>query len=378
MSDASEPVTPDATPEGGRDATNVSDANDEKRAPLDPSQSFVRMLVPFAIAAVVATLLGRVIGPALPGVFAGYSRVVDYVKLAGDDVSQLFGALSVAVAISLGVAALGSRLPGWLRALAAVVTVIVVLVDLSAAIVRVSLFASAMAGLGASSLALACAWNARRSFVARLPALVLAFTAVAGLVRLLAVALPLASPQSASLPRVASWLGAAAIICVLIAQSIALAPSSPRPAQREGQGTPMRLVRPSIAVLLIAAYVIADRAEAGRGDEATALPLLAARAIDRLRFLPAPRLPHALVSFALALGPLSAIAKLVERRAVPAVGATLALALLVGASCELPLHALSLTIASLGLALTVGDGRALWGSIATSARHAEPNVPHDA
>jgi hypothetical protein len=90
--------------------------------------------------------------------------------------------------------------------------------------------------------------------------------------------------------------------------------------------------------------------------------------LDRLSPRPEPLVPIAVRFFVAALAPLVAVAVLLSKHLVPGFAAAIALALLVGAAPEVPLHAVALLVASLTLALAAHDERGIWETLTRGAR----------
>jgi hypothetical protein len=123
-----------------------------------------------------------------------------------------------------------------------------------------------------------------------------------------------------------------------------------------------------VALLLTRQALLAERDDAGPGT------LLVRSAAERLLARPAPYLPLGFQIFVVLLAPLlAALALLAPRGSAsggartapipPAVGAAIALALLVRDTPEIPLAGLALVIAALAAALAAHDERGIWDAI---------------
>ncbi|HVY45723.1 MAG TPA: hypothetical protein VHB21_07580, partial [Minicystis sp.] len=123
----------------------------------------------------------------------------------------------------------------------------------------------------------------------------------------------------------------------------------------------------AVAALVIA---LAGTTAALRADQesATALNVLARRAVELLAPHPMPFAPASLRAFVALLAPLLACATLARRGAFPALAAAVALALLARGSAEVPLAAVALLVAGLTLALVGNDPAAVWAALGDAPR----------
>lgn len=317
------------------------------------------LLRPLGALGIAAALLGRAIGPALPGSGIGLGRAIRATEIAQGTAALMFVVFGAVTTIALIWAAIrADRMPWPLRAAALGLGGIVALVALSAVAAAPS---STNAALGAcasacaASLALAAAWDARRAPLAGKVALAVGAAGAASLLHLGAAASTHA-PAWASLARP---LATASFLAQALALLSALSWLPP------GGRAPKVTSLVTLAVVAVAFFVTRSVVTAEPEDASIASVLLH-RAVERLLTKPEPLYFVASRVFAAVLGPLVGIAALLKPGQLPALaGAVAMIAISCGAPAA-PLPALALTLASLGVALAARDDRGVWAAIAAS------------
>ncbi len=235
-----------------------------------------------------------------------------------------------------------------------------------------ALLVALMSGAAVTLAILAGVTSLKASF-SRAAGMILGLVGLASLLRLIAVvvAFQSAAPGGARLVMVARGVATAGFVAGLLAMAIAAAWIASRSRKLASPGT---LVPLALALFLTQKALHAD------GDDAGALSVLVRRAVDLLIARPLPVLPAGLQIFAALLAPLLAIGALTSRPArgasaaalaPPAIGAAIALALLVRDAPDMPLGALSLVVAGLTAALAAHDDRGVWDAITAAPRSTE-------
>ena len=344
----------------------------------------LRLIWPLAVLALLATVLGRMVGPAAGGVAVGIGRLVRGLEIGGAIISQLFAIGAVASAMALIGAVARSRSTYALRIGAIVAGSFIILVVLNATTRRVPGLSSALIGVGAAGLALTAAWDARRAPYARPAALVLGLVGVGAIARMIAVVLAdRAVAGLTALDGLARGVATAAFaldgLAVLVAtaslaqQRIGLAaPAHERDhdrAQDSADGSPAgaggapRLTSPLTLLALGLAFLAARQAVAGGAEDARAVDLLIRRALDRLISQPQPFVPAGVQLFVAALAVATAALSVIAPRTLPPLSGALALVLVARSAPDVPLGAIALVVAAFGVALAAHDDRALWAAL---------------
>ena len=334
----------------------------------------LRLVPPVAALAVVASLVGRAIGPSMEGLAVGLGRLIEAVKVSGEVLSQVLAVAAIVLAMGEILVVSRSRVPAAVRLGSIGLGGAVVLVCFLASPRRESLPDALVLLMSLSAVALA--------FLAGASALKAAFSRAAGLILLLVgadsllrmIALGIASQSSAStggrLAVVAGAVATAGFLAGLAALAIAAAWIASRSRKLASAGT---LVPLAIALFLT------QKARSADGDDAGAFSVLVHRVVQRLILRPLPLLPVGFQIFVALLAPLLAIAALASRPArgasaaalaPPSIGAAVALALLLRDAADMPLGALALVIAALTVAIAAHDERAVWEAIAPANRPA--------
>jgi hypothetical protein len=332
------------------------------------------MVRPFAVLAVLAVLLGRAIGPSMAGIGVGMDRIIPAVEFIGKIVSQLFAMSAIVLAMAEILTASKSRLPSVARLGSLGFGGVVILVSLLAS-PRREILPPLMVGLlalAAALLALLAAVTAWHAPFARAAALVVGLVGLAGVIRLLAVALAYqtAEPRWARLAEGARGIATLGFLVDTAAVLLATVWVASR-----GR----KLVSPVVLVVLGLALLLTQQALRADLEDAGMLSLLIRRAAEHLMTRPTPLLPMGPLIFVAVLAPLVAVAALGVRSVTPpgdgsaqptvsapippAIRGVLALALLVRGAPEMPLSGLLLVVAAVSVALASRDDRGVWEAI---------------
>jgi hypothetical protein len=360
---ASEPTTPAAEGNGAPAAATL---------PTRGGIPILRLVPPFAGLAIVASLLGRAIGPSMEGLAVGLGRIIGAVQLAGGVLSQVLAVAAIVLAMGEILVVSRSRVPATVRLGSIGLGGAVVLVCFLASPRRESLPDALVVLMSLSSIAFAilAGVSALKASFSRAAGLILILVGAGSLLRLIAVAIASQS-RAAGGGRLVVVAGAVSTVGFL-AGVVAVAIAAAWIASRS-----RKLASPGTLVPLALALFLTQRARFADGDDAGAFSVLVHRAVERLIARPLPLLPAAFQIFVAVLAPLLAIAAIASRPArgagaaalaPPAIGAAIALALLMRDAADMPLGALALVIASLTVALAAHDERAVWEAIAPANR----------
>jgi hypothetical protein len=352
---------------------------DEGKGPQPPAASpsraglpILRLVPPFAALAIVASLLGRAIGPSMEGLAVGLGRLTSAVQLAGGVLSQVLAVAAIVLAMGEILVTSRSRVPSAVRLGSIGLGGAVVLVCFLASPRRESLPEAlvALMSLSAIAFALLAGVSALKASFSRAAGLILLFVGAGSLLRLIAVAIAFKAGAAGGgrLVGVAGGVATAGFHAGVVAMAIAAAWIASRSRKLASPGT---LIPLALALFLTQKALHAD------GEDAGAFSVLVHRAVERLMVRPLPLLPVGFQIFAALLGPLLAIAALVSRPArgasasalaPPAIGAAIALALLMRDAADVPLGAIALVIAGLTAAIASQDERGVWDAIGPASR----------
>lgn len=349
----SEPAVPELAAERPLASSRPASSG---HAPFATGGPLLALLRPFALVAVLALLVGRVLGPSVPGIAVGVGKLVYAVQIAGDFASQLLALGGTIAAMAAILVVLRARVRVRLRVAAVVLGGFVVLATLSASGILVSRLVGTALAAASVGLALLCAAEAARAPFARVPAAAVGLMALAGAARVVSVYLAYRGAEHAS----AALLNAARAVATaaFVADGAAVALAAGWLGIRRD-----RLVSPALLAALALALVLTRAALASDAGDGSAVVALLRGIAGRLASRPQPAVPVALIVFVAFFAPIMALAGLSKRSVVPALSGCLALLLVVRSSPERPLCALLLVVASLGLALTAADGPLLWSSL---------------
>jgi hypothetical protein len=328
-------------------------AGDENRATL------AALVPPVAAVAIIASVLGRAVGPALRGAGEGIDSLITYANLAGSFATYLFAFTGLVVLIlQLAATFRETRLSIAYRSAAAVGTACIVALVVYAFRGPLSDRANILAAIMSGALALYAGREALYVPHTRVIGLILGAAAIAAILHVAAVALNLCLAEPIA-SRFALLSGAASAASVLFDAGtllIAFLWLTTRPTPE----TPW-IARGALFV----SFVVAWGAVRGAHEGAPLWELVASRAVDRLL---SPSTPAALVwhsprVFLETTAPLLGAAVLVARGQMPAVTGALALALVARPSTDIPLSAMALVLAALSAPLAARDQRGMWASL---------------
>jgi hypothetical protein len=329
----------------------------------------LRALRLLALLGLLALLVGRALGPALPGVAVGLESTIAALRLTGDLLSQGYAvALSVG---TLGLLLAHSRAGGplWERGAWMALGGVVLFLGLRAPALRLSPEAALILGSAAALSALLAGRSALRQLPTKRYAWPFLFLAVGALLRLGAVALGVwAGALPFEVASLARSLATAALALELLGLVTALAAAAP------SRG---RLVRPEALVALALALFATRGALLGAEPDASSISVLTSRAAVFLGVSPASWASPAITTFATLLAPVAAATVLVIGGRSPLTGA-LVLALLARTTPEIPLCGMGLFVASAALSLASRDGRSLWESLGAASAGPRPEQPRSA
>jgi hypothetical protein len=312
-----------------------------------------------AALAVVAMLLARAVVPAILGSAVGLGGVIRVMQ-DGSNILSVLTALCGAILVVAEVLALQRERAGVVLQIAAVaVTGCVLMLGLAGAVTRLPPAPKAIIGVASAGLALFVAWDSMRVPFARVTAAVLGAVGLGALLRLAAVALAPLTREAVSAGAAAPLLGPA-VPRAVATFAFALEIISLLFAFAWLAGRSRRLTTPATIAVLVIAFLLTSQALVAPVDgEGLALVTLR-RAVEQLLTRPQPFGPRGALVFVAIIGPLLALAALLVRSPLPALGASIALAMVARGATEMPLGALSLVLAAATLSLAARDQRGLW------------------
>ena len=337
-------------------------------APARGGIPILRLVPPFAAFAIVASLLGRAIGPSMEGLAVGLGKLIGAVQLSGGVLSQVLAVAAIVLAMGEILVVSRGRVPAAVRLGSIGLGGVVVLVCFLASPRRESLPEAlvVLMSLSAVGFALLAGQSALKASFSRASGLILLLVGADSLLRLIAVAIASQAGKAGTLnlAKIGSGVATLAFVAGLVAIAVAAAWIAARS---------RKLASPGTLIPLALALFLTQMARGADGDDAGAMSVLLHRAVERLIVRPLPVVPVAFQIFVALLAPLLAIAALASRPArgasaaalaPPAIGAAIALALLMRDAADMPLGALALVIAGLTVALAAHDERAVWEAIA--------------
>ena len=335
----------------------------------------LRLVPPFAALAILASILGRAVGPSMEGLAVGLGRLISAVQIAGGVLSQVLAVAAIVLAMGEILVASRSRVPAAVRLGSIGLGGGVVLACFLASPRRESLPDALVVLMSASAigLSLLSGVTALKTPYARAAGMILGLVGAGSLLRLIAVVI--AVQASERFAAVASGVAAAGFLAGVLAMAIAAAWIASRSGKLASPGTLLPL---ALALYLTQKAIQAD------AEDADTVSVLVRRAVEHLIVRPRPLLPIGFQIFAALLAPLLAIAALASRPArgasaaalsPPAIGAAIALALLVRDAVDMPLGALSLVIAGLTAALAAQDDRGMWDAIGPGSPPSNADSP---
>jgi hypothetical protein len=342
-------------------------------APTRGGVPILRLVPPFAAFAIVASLLGRAIGPSMEGLAVGLGKLIGAVQLSGGVLSQVLAVAAIVLAMGEILVVSRGRVPAAVRMGSIGLGGVVVLGCFLASPRRESLPDAlvVLMSLSAVAFALLAGQSALKASFSRASGLILLLVGADSLLRLISVGIASQAGKAGTvnLAKIAGAVATLAFVAGVVAMAIAAAWIASRS---------RKLASPGTLVPLALALFLTQLALRGDGEDAGAMSVLLHRAVARLIVRPLPIVPVGFQIFIAVLAPLLAIAALASRPArgasaaalaPPAIGAAIALALLMRDAADMPLGALALVIAGLTVALAAHDERAVWEAVAPANRH---------
>lgn len=306
-----------------------------------PRLSPVKILAALSI---LAMLTGKVIAPSAAGIAVGIDHWIDGLEFAAGITAQLLALGASITALSHLVAVARHPSPVWFRTGAILTGCVVVLIGLSAAGTRPHPVTLSAIGILAGVLAVAAAWDAMRSPIARIAGLVVGAAGMSTMIRLVGVALAEHAVEM-NQPGAAAWARGVATVAFGFDFGLLFGGGTWMAARDKRVAAPLLL-------LSLGASLLLTRVAVARPDDPGAWALLVARGAERLLTRPEPYVPLAWDLF-VAIGALClAISALFVRSPVPALAGALSLALVVRSSAEVPLFGILLVVASAAVLLS--------------------------
>ncbi|MBK8253821.1 MAG: hypothetical protein IPK82_14295 [Polyangiaceae bacterium] len=343
-------------------------------AEQQPAGDSLRFLWWLSLLGVAALVLGRFIGPALPGSGVGMTKVVATFDVAGGTLSLLFAASTIVAAGGTLFQTVHTNLPFWIRIVGMAVSTFCALVVVGSAMTndRAPETPALMAACGAGAFAVLCAVASFRSRVARLTSIVIGFVGLRALFRGLPGLLLVHGEKwiSADTLRTQARVGST-IAQLLVGGALALAiVYTSRAPKAEAHGEPNE--RPSFwspvtVFALVLAVVAARQAQLGSAPDAAALNVFLKRAADRFLVQPEPYLRVQIRMFLGFLTPLVAVGLLTVRR-LKTLTAAMCLAIVAVDVTDSPIGSLTLVVAALSVTLVARSGHFLWSVLVKPAR----------
>jgi hypothetical protein len=350
--------------QGGVEATEprgekASSAPGASGPPL--STQVLGALRPVALLTIVGAVLARGLVPALHGFAVGYDRFTNRAQSFAEVLSQLVAVILLATAVMLLVEVVRSRAPLYLRAMSILPAGAVCLLVFGS-IESERAFAPVLGVLSVSSslLAIASGVDAVKQPAAGSLGVVVALAGVSSTLRGLSVLL---ASRAAHGPVSEGVDGARAVATGAFAIQIMLLVIAVGWITTRAK----KVTSPAVVVALALAALATQQALSERGDPG-ALHFVVRNTVLRLMSRPEPYVPVSVALFVATFTPLLALAVLAHRNQVPALLASLALAVLVGPTAEIPLHSIALVVASLAVTLASRDARGVWAAIASAER----------
>jgi hypothetical protein len=321
-------------------------------APLSPVLRSAWLLRATAIVAAIASVLGVLVAPGLPGNATG--RVVDVVQQASDVFAYATAGLLIAL-IFVGAYELARAQKLSIAARIVAVGASGLVVALSAPAMRDSLhpLAAIFLALASSIVALTSAWQGLRAAHTRTVAAVICAMGLAAVARLGAWELAGAAGDRGStrLYDLAAGIASGGVVLEGLGQLAAAAWLGTR-----GRLTGRVLSNAAILLAFVATW------GAARGVHPGAAPWQAVLhgALADAPGTPAPLGMSAIATFLACCGILLALVAVAQRGQVVAVMASLAFALLARGTLDVPLRALALAAAGHWIMLATVDDRSMW------------------
>jgi len=319
---------------------------------------------PAAILGLIATLLGRGLGPSVLGSFPGSDRF-EFIPICGAVLTQATSLL-LAIWALFGTRALLSRqrLPLPFRFAVSSLAGVVLGLSLPAALLPLPSFLGRILALATAALALLASARGIRVVATRALAIVAAMLAVSAVVRQLGWGMAVYAGEHAlvGLSVASRWVGTAGLLMHAAATASALVWLATRR---------RRLFSPWTTAAMIASVIVTRYAELGQ-RATSAFTYFLGRSATTLAGPIHPIGPTSLRVFLVTMSTLFALVAVCQRRQVaPLVGA-FALVLLGGVDADMPLAALFTAAASLTMVLVGEDKRSLWDAMEASTETPRP------
>ena len=317
-----------------------------------------------AVAALAATLVGRVVGPALHGARHGLDALIPWVDWVGAFATYVFAIMGVALLLrQITVVMQEQRLAAGPRIVASALAMVVVSLVLPAMLQTQGLPQGAKTVLATTAAAVALLGAREAASVPRSRALgvVLAAMAAAAVLHV-AASWIFAYAGDRALYRLASMahgFTAMSLLCSAVGLLTVLVWLSARNQAR---------LTWSARIALVVTFMLAVGAMQGARDNAPFWQVLAYRALDRLHLQPEAPGPRVLAYFVESFPPILAAVALLRRHELPGIAGGFALALLAAGTPDVPLCALGLAIAGLSAIICAKDDKGLWSVLLNAPR----------
>lgn len=341
----------------------------------------LRWLSWLAALGVAALLLGRFLGPALPGTLVGMAGAVRAVEILGGALSQLFAIGAIVGLVIVLVTAITTNIPPWVRLLAIVVAGCSALIVVGGASssdrmavtwllipVVVSKTSALLAAAAAGGFAIVAALASRAARIARMPAAILGIVGAAAVAKaltgivLLQGSGPVVPASLVTFGRATTTIAALLVALANILALVYIGRSAPAESASEGPANRASLWSPITIAVILLALLCARQAAAGNAADAGTLSVVLKRASDRFLIHPEPFLRTPIRLFLGFLTPLTAVGLLFARR-VRTLTAALCLVLVAADVTDAPLGSITLVLASLGVLLVARSGQVLWSAL---------------
>ncbi len=351
MSHALDPPPPSppgasSTEEPSAPAGAPSESAESREGDIDTDVALVRAVTGLAI---VATILGRALGPAVPGSAAGIERLIWVSDNLTGLFTQAFVFAGTALAVWLLIATLRQReLPLAYRFTVVPVGAAVVTLIMMSAREALSYSPTVFMAVLTNLIVMASTFPVLRIRATRAVGLALTLASLSSLAYVASRVLALRASQDAipSMFAAARWVATGGLGMDVVSLLIVGAWLMLRDWKRG-------LVIATI--LALAAATISWAAAHGSMDGAPLWQVIAARSLGEIVRNPAPFVVTELRYFVHVMGLLVAVAAFVAKPARSVIPCAAAFVVLARASADVPLGALSLTLATLLLAMVAGS-----------------------
>jgi len=332
----------------------MSSDKPERRGQDASASSVLSIVRPLAAYGVASMLCGRALGPSARGLGVGLGRLGEMIELTGAIASQFFLVLATVGTLALGFVALRSRLSSLVRFSMIGVGILVVFATLSASASRLPPASLLLVGGASCLFALIAAWDTRSTPFARVASSLLALLSFGGIARLVSVLLVMPGVVPERVTAVARGAATAGLVFDGLAMVIAVGFVA-----SQGRKT----LSPTTLLALGVALFATRYAIAGTSDDAGAVSVLLSRSAQAMTLRPEPFFTAPVTTFVAFAAPMIAIAAVTTRTLTPALQGAIALLLVARGAPDVPLCALTFTLASIATVLAARDHRGLWAEI---------------